>query len=440
MNVEQHILRLVNAGDQDLDLFRSALAPRVLPHNERSWFMDRAYFLYIAFVRLARSARRPASPRSRTVVYDPSAPRDEAVRRARAYFVAQHFGREVDFFAADLLKGEGGTREMTARERRAARRWRLAARYCAVAALFDRSRRYRWWGDVFASIHTFAQALDQVDAAFVFLFFDRRSYAVATFLSRHTAVATHAVFQSMPLYGNQRHLHVPITAVVTSKVNLPEVEYFSAEGSFKARDTVYRSQEHLLERSTLTPAPPVYDIGFFATGDWARIDGTYWAVDLEKARAGAYRGNVYEQHSERILGWLVDYALSRRRTLRIYMHPYERRILHDHGIEPPYRGVADGELVTIDDKPGNSRGSHFEPDVAVALRSGTIWERIDLGLDRSFMYVYEDRSLGNLLPEAVGEYRHNLFDSREELYAKLDDCFGVATPEGATTEGSRTGE
>jgi len=425
VNVEQRIMCLLNAGGRDLDLFARALAPRDLPHNERSWLKDRAYFLYIAFVRLGRSARVPASPTARAVVYDPSA-RDGGVRAARARFIQEHFGRDADFVLADLLKGEGGPRRMTPRERRASRRWRWRARSCAVAALFDRSRRYRWWGDVFNTVHSLAQALDQVDTAFVFLMFDRRSYAVATFLARHTAIKTHAVFQSMPLYGNQRFMHVTLTAVVTSRVNVPELHYFGKAGWFKASEVLYCSGEHLTERAELAPAPPIYDIGFFATGDWARIDGKYWAVDVEKARAGVYRGNVYEQYSERVLGWLADYARSRRRTLRLYMHPYERRLLHDHGIQPPYRGIADGELITIDDRPGHSRGSHFEPNVAVALRSGTIWERIDLGLLRSFMYDYDDPSLGNVLPEALGPYRNNLFGSREELYAKLDECLGVA--------------
>lgn len=420
-------MRLLNAGSEELELFARALEPRDLPHNERSWLRDRAYFLYIAFVRLGRAARAPGAPRTRAVVYDPSA-RDASVRAARGEFLQEHFNLEADCIVNNMVEG-GGARQVSPGELREARLWRFRARCCAVAALFDRSRRYRWWGDVLATVHTLAQCRDQFDAAFVFLMFDRRSYAVATFLARHTAAKTHVVFQSMPLYGNQRYLHVPVTAVVTSKVNIPEVETFRKKGWFRGRETLYRSGEYLGERQRIAPAPPSYDIGFFATGDWARIDGKYWAVDIQGVRAGAYRGNVYERCSERVLGWLVDYARSRGRTLRIYMHPYERRLLSEHGIEPPYRGLADGGLVTIDDRPGHSRGSHYEADVAVALRSGTIWERIDLGLERSFMYAYDDPSLGNVLPEALGEYRRNLFGSRQELFEKLDACLlGPATP------------
>ncbi|MGO8683496.1 MAG: hypothetical protein ACLQUT_02790 [Thermoleophilia bacterium] len=424
MNVERRLLRLMNAGDQDIELFQRALAPRVLPnHGPRTWLFDRAFFLYITVVRMARAAAVPAAPSSRAVVYDPGA-RDETRRANRAYFIHEYFGEEVDFLLTDLLKGAGEARTMTVGERLAARRWRWRARRAALASFLDfSSRRYRWWGDVFSTVHTFAQALEQIDKAYIGLPYDRRSYVLATWLQRHTAIKPFIIFQSMPLYGNQRDLHVPVTVILTSKVNIPEVNYYIEQGHFKAGEVLYRSQEYLLERVGIEPAPPLYDIGFFSTGDWARVDGTYWAVDLEKVRQGAYRGNIYEAQSMRVLEALVDYARSRRRTLRIYLHPYERRLLNDEGIEPPYKGLADGQWVTIDERPGNSRVAHYEPDVAVALRSGTIWERIDLGLDRSFMYVYEDLSLGNLLPEAMGEYQRNLFRSVGELFAKLDECF-----------------
>lgn len=424
MNVERRLLRLMNAGDQDIELFQRALAPRVLPnHGPRTWLFDRAFFLYITVVRMARAATVPAAPSRRAVVYDPGA-RDETRRANRAYFIHEYFGEEVDFLLTDLLKGAGEARTMTVGERRAARRWRWRARRAACASFLDfSSRRYRWWGDVFSTVHTFAQALEQIDKAYIGLPYDRRSYVLATWLQRHTAIKPFIIFQSMPLYGNQRDLHVPVTVILTSKVNIPEVNYYIKQGHFKAGEVLYRSQEYLLERVGIKPAPPLYDIGFFSTGDWARVDGTYWAVDLEKVRQGAYRGNIYEVQSMRVLEALVDYARSRHRTLRIYLHPYERRLLNDEGIEPPYEGLADGRWVTIDERPGNSRVAHYEPDVAVALRSGTIWERIDLGLDRSFMYVYEDLSLGNLLPEAMGEYQRNLFRSVDELFTKLDECF-----------------
>jgi hypothetical protein len=356
------------------------------------------------------------------VFYEVAA-RSAKVRAAKTSFVRAHFDEDVDFLLTHDLKGRGGLRRMTVRERRMARAWRRRARIAALATLLDPGRRYRWWGHVFAAINTLAQAVDQYDVAYVSKPWDRRCYCIATFLQRHTRAEVRLVYQSMPLYGVQRRLHVPVTAVVTSRVNVPEAEYFRAAGDFLAARIVYRSGEFIDERAALVPRCPEYDLGFFASGDWAREDGLVWARDIDQVRAGAYCGNVYARLAQQVLEGLADYATSRQRTLRIYMHPYERRLLHEHGIEPPYRGLADGTLVTIDDRPGNSRDAHYEPDVAVALRSSSIWQRIDLGLERSFIYAFEDPGLGNVLPEALGEYQRNVFRSVPELVAKLDACF-----------------
>jgi len=429
VNAERFILRLINGGDRDIGLFQAALADRDLPQRgARSWLVDRASLLSTVFVGLQRArARRPASPAQRAVFYDTVATK-EPVRRARASFARVHFGDDVDFLLTHRLKGQSAARRETLHERRFARAWRRRARVAALATLLDPRDRYRWWGHVFATINSFAQAVDQYDTVYVANPYDRRSYVLATFLCRHTSAQVRIVYQSVPLYGNQRRLHIPVTAVVTSKVNVPEAEYFRGRGEFRAAEIVYRPGMFVDERAALEPRPPVYDLGFFASGDWAREDGLYWARDIAQVRAGAYRDNVYERYASTVLEALVEYARSRRRTLRIYMHPYERTLLHEHAIEPPYRGLADGEIVTIDDRPGNSRDALYEADVAVALRSSTIWQRLDLGLDRSFTYVYEDRSLGTVLPEALGQYQANVFRSVEELYAKLDACFaGTAT-------------
>ena len=427
MNAERLILRIVDGGKEDLDAFQAALADRDLPlRGPRSWLLDRAGLLYTVFVGLLRAeARRPASPATRSVFYELGAQREQ-VRKAKTSFARTHFDEDVDFLLTHRLKGRGGPRRMTVHERRLSRGWRRRARIAALATLLDPCRRYRWWGHVFAAINTLAQAVDQYDVVYVTKPWDRRCYCVATFLQRHTSAEVRVVFQSMPLYGTQRRLHVPVTAVVTSKVNVPEAEYFRAAGEFRAAEIVYRSGEFVDERAALVPSSPLYDIGYFASGDWAREDGLIWARDIEQVHAGAYRGNVYERYAQQVLEALVEYATLRQRTLRIYMHPYERRLLHEHGIEPPYRELADRALVTIDDRPGNSRDAHYEADVAVALRSSTIWQRIDLGLERSFMFAFEDPALGNVLPEALGEYQRNVFRSIPDLFAKLDTCFAEA--------------
>ena len=422
-DVERRLLRLVNGRDDDLGDFLAALAPRELPvAGPPGWFDDRLRFLHSAFVRLHRMARRPYAPGADAVFYDVGA-RKPDLREMRRYWVREYFDCDVDFVVADRLPGGGEPLRLSWRERRAAWRWRRRARLAALAACADfSSRRYRWWGQTLLTIHALAQNQDHLRRLFVGRLYDRRSYVVATWAARHTAMAPVLVFQSSPLAFNQSRLHLDLPVVVTSKVNLPEVDYFRARGTFLSTDVRYCPQEYLVERRDLMPAAPRYDIGFFASGDWARREGRYWGP-IEQVRAGRYRGNVYEEHAERVLAALAAYARAHARTLRIYLHPYERRLVNDHGIQPPFRELADGELVTIDDAPGTSRGAVYECDVAVALRSSTIWERIDLGLERSLIYVFGDPTLDNFVPESLGPYRANLFHSTDELETKLDTLF-----------------
>lgn|GEM_PF-1834003 len=421
LDVDHRLLRFVNGRHDDLDHFLRAIAPRDLPlPGSRPWYDDRLRFLYSAFVRTHRVARRPFAPAADALFYDVGAFRPE-LREMRRFFVREYFGEEIDFVLGDRFPGGGAPRSLTRRERYAARRVRWLARVAALAACFDFSRRrYYWWGTILLTLHAHAQVCDHVRRVYVGRMYDRRAYIVATYLARRAGVRPVLVYQSSPLAYNQRELHLDVPVVLTSKVNLAEVEYFQKMGWFKATEIEYRPQEYLVERVRLRPGPPVYDIGFFASGDWARHEGKYWALDIAAVRAGEFRSNPFEAHAEQVLAALVDYARSRGRTLRIYLHPYERVLWNEHHIDPPFRSIADGRYVTIDDAPGTSRDAVYECDVAVALRSSTIWERIDLGLVRSLLYVYDDPALDNVLPESLGPYQANLFHSTAELEATLD--------------------
>jgi hypothetical protein len=430
LDVDGLLLRYLNRRRDDHEAFLAALAPRELPlPGPAGWFEDRSRFLHAAFVRLHRAARHPYSPCAAAVSYDVGA-REAQMRAMRRYFVREYFGEEIDFLLADKLPGEGPARPLSPCERSRARRWRALARLAALGACLDfSSRRYGWWSDVLSTIHAWAQASDRIARVYVGRLYDRRSYVMATFFDRHTSLRPVLIYQSQPMAFNLSRLHLEVPVALTSRVNLPEVEYFREQGWFKASDVRYCPHEHLIELADMQPTEPVYDIGFFASGDWARLDGRYWGP-IERVRAGAFRGNPFEVRADRVLAALVDYARSRRRSLRIYLHPYERWLINEHGIQPPFRDLADGELVTIDDAPGSSRGSFHECDVAVALRSSTIWQRIDLGLDRSLIYTFGDPAADHFLAESLGPYRANLFGSVEELEAKLDRLFEHRAPRG----------
>lgn len=429
MRVEQLILRWLNAGDADIDLFARALQPRELPdYGPGRWFVDRARFLYTMFV-TARRMSAANDPSTAAIYYDPAITWDPKILEYRETFLEHHYAEKADpvLGSKGVLAG-GPSRSLSRTERQLAARWARRGRIAAVLSFLDWSpRRYYWWGGVLLDVQALCRIADSIDHAYVFRLYDRRSYCVGTFLRRNLTDDVRFIYQGMPLWFNQRTLHVPVTAVVTSKVNEPEVRWFAEQGYFKASSFEYRSQEFVLDRLQVAPSDPIYDIGFFASGDWARRgNGRYWSSDIEAIRRGDYRGTTFEKAAEAVLAALVDYAKQHGRTLRIYLHPYERMLIAEHGIQPPFRHYEDGKLVTIDDLPGTSRGSVYEPAVAVAVRSSTIWERIDLDLNDSFIYAFGDDELDNFNPESLGQYRRNTFFSTGELAEKLDAVFGAA--------------
>ena len=241
------------------------------------------------------------------------------------------------------------------------------------------------------------------------------------------------VYQNIPLYRNCRHLHFHVPVVLTSKVNLAEAEYFGRLGLFNPSEIVYKSQEFALDVADLKPAAPVFDIGFFSSGEWARKGGLYQSDDVEAIRAGAFADNEYarmaEEHRRRARARTFANGVSRCASTRIH---WRRRLRAEHGIEPPYARLVDGRAVTLDESGENSRRKIYEPRVAVSLQSSFIWERLDLGLDASFIYEWSDAERNPFSRPALGPYARNLFRDLDELRSELDEALLAPQPRAAS--------
>jgi len=362
------------------------------------------------------------------VAFDPAAGR-ERMRAYRSFFVERYFEQPVDFV------GRGQIRAASAR-RGPWLRWYLFGILAGLAAFLDfGERRYMWWGMVLADVQAYVRVVRDLETVYCFGLYDRRPYVLAAYLARHTRTRVVLVYQNIPLYRNCRHLHLRVPVVLTSRVNLPEAEYFRSQGLFKPSEIVYKSQEFVLDFADLEPSAPIVDIGFFSSGEWARMGGLYQSDDAEAIRAGGFADNEYARTSETIAAALAVYAREHGLTLRIYPHPLERRLRNEHGILPPYAALADGQSVTIDESGESSRRKIYEPRVAVSLQSSFIWERLDLGLDASFIYEWGDAEKNPFLREALGPFVDNLFRDADELAAKLDRVFA---PESRRTPSRET--
>jgi hypothetical protein len=418
VDLQAIVNRAVNGGDDQLELMTEALRVRVLPGaGPRSWWRDRLRFLVSATVTTLRQARREAPLLSSPVAACSPGNGDARAREVRSFFLRHHFGLESD------CVGRGAQRRSRRRSSPAWWLWWARGVGWALLGLADWSeRRYTWLGGALVDMQLFKRLEGELEQVFLFAFYDRRQYLLLTFLARHTHVTATAVYQNIPLARNCRHLHVEVPVVLTSKVNLSEVDYYRAHGSFRPLSVTYASQEYALDTHDLAPHAPLYDIGYYSSGEWARREGLYQARpgDLERVRRGDFADNPYARAADVQIAALVAYARKEHRTLRIYPHPLERALLRS-GMAPPYAELADGVTVSIDGGgEETSRRTVYDARVAVSLQSSFIWERLDLGLDDSYLHEFPDPAMNAFERAALGRYARNVCPTSDDLIAKVD--------------------
>ena len=415
-DLQRLVERTVNGGDERLELMADALRVRALPiAGPRRWWRDRLQLLGSATITTLRIARADAPFLTQATVACFPGSGEAGARDMRAFFLSHHFGVTSDCLGRQTW-------------RRPRRRppldwwlWWLRGVGWGLLGLADWSeRRYAWLGGALVDMQLFKRLEGELEQVYVFALYDRRQYLLLTFLARHTRLAVTAVYQNIPLARNCRHLHVPVPVVLTSLVNLAEADYYRAQGSFLPAAVTYASQEFALDTHDLRPHEPLYDIGYYSSGEWARREGLYQVADVAAVRRGEFAGNPYARAAAVQLEALAAYAHREHRTLRIYPHPLERRLMRS-GIQPPYAALLDGETVTIDDgDDATSRRTVYDSRVAVSLQSSFIWERLDLGLDDSFLHEFADPAMNVFERAALGRYAANVCRGSDELIAKVD--------------------
>jgi hypothetical protein len=417
IDATRFVAQALNRGDDKI--MDRALETRGLPSpGPASWIVDRFGFLATAVVTPWKRRLAPASPLAGdAVVYDVSV--TESYRQHRRSFVRRHFGEDVDFVGR-------WEERVPAHGRGPWMRWYWLGVFAAIMAFADwSSRRHRWLGGLLLDVQSFARALPGTRRAYVFGLHDRRPYLIATYLAKHTRIEVVPVFQNIPLYRNCRYFHLGVPVVLTSRVNVPEVEYYGEQGIFLASMATYAGGEYASDTSQVLPAGPVFDIGFFSSGEWARAGGLYQTTDIEAVRRGDFADNAYARQAEALLEALATHVRTRGLTLRIYPHPMERRLMNENGIQPPYARLDDGGEVTIDRDGGDSRSKVHEARVAISLQSSFVWERLDLGIEDTFVFAFADQDMNAFLPESLGRYRSNVFTSEADMLAKADAALGL---------------
>lgn len=127
-----------------------------------------------------------------------------------------------------------------------------------------------------------------------------------------------------------------------------------------------------------------YDIGFFSSAFWARKDGLYANYNLEALKENRYKNNIYSKRESIILENILKLSKKYNLSMKIYLHPYEKKLISKYNIYPPYWDLISKEYREEDDFLGSN--DFFEAKVGVVLQSSIFYDRWD---DNLFTLCYQ---------------------------------------------------
>jgi hypothetical protein len=157
--------------------------------------------------------------------------------------------------------------------------------------------------------------------------------------------------------------------------NLYQEEYksFKQTGWIKDKNVTYSigGNEFLITNKVVNTFK--YDIGFFSSAYWARRDGLYADNNIIALKNSIYVNNLYSKREIIILKNIIKISKKYKYKLKIYLHPYEKRLINKYNIYPPYWDLINLESLSTDISLGSN--NFYEPKVAVLLQSSIFYDR-----------------------------------------------------------------
>jgi hypothetical protein len=262
----------------------------------------------------------------------------------------------------------------------------------------------------------------------VVLFF---AFYPQTFLSAFAASAIaddyHPIIVSSNsiLFENNRYLHLPQADLkVCSKVLVPETQSYQKMGWMTLRSVELWGLEEVDRLDTIPVSAPSIDIGLYSSGFWARTANGWRVGDLDRIRAGEFVENRWYQVFAGMLQTVAELKQAHPQLrVKVYLHPYERHLHKQHGIDPPYLGLVRENGFEIEFEGKDSLTLFYEPKIGLSSQSTIVFDRLHYGLEAFYYSGKEDWMPINAA--YLGEYRNNGFQDLGELRKKLEACLSA---------------
>lgn len=115
---------------------------------------------------------------------------------------------------------------------------------------------------------------------------------------------------------------------------------------------------------------PNIDIGFYSSAYWARKDGLYANYNIAALKEDKYKNNIYAKREIIIMNNVIKIAKKNGFSFKLYLHPYEKALIKNHGIYPPYWDKIDLKIVETEEL-----NNINEVKLGVLLQSSIFYDR-----------------------------------------------------------------
>ena len=139
--------------------------------------------------------------------------------------------------------------------------------------------------------------------------------------------------------------------------------------------------------------------------------------DYEGIKALKYSDNSFHKDFLDVLNEVISLKEKYNFRVKLYLHPYERMLLHEYKITVPYLNQLIEAHIDIDDSAGRSIDKLYECKIGVSLFSTIIADRWEYDLKGVIYYTENYKEF--ICPQYMGKYRNCIYTSVHELEEKI---------------------
>lgn len=398
-------------------LFRK---PKELKVGTIAFLADRLYvgvfllFFPVIFLLLLRKKK------AENFIYEPSRQSQSGIKMRKEY-ISHYFLNDCDIYKVDNVSG---TKVYISFEHLVHKimstffLWLLSVKAFVVAFCVRRKWPSRMCIRLIITLLNAIWTEKENNSIYCFKIYNIVSYLTAVLSSRLAPENSYVFVGGNSYFMKGRYFYAPrVSLCVCAKYQIDEIETYRKLKWIIVKDAFYKGLEEYSIYKNLKHGKITYDIGVYSSGWWARKDGLLRVSDYEGIKALKYSDNSFHKDFLDVLNEVISLKEKYNFRVKLYLHPYERMLLHEYKITVPYLNQLIEAHIDIDDSAGRSIDKLYECKIGVSLFSTIIADRWEYDLKGLIYYTENYKEF--ICPQYMGKYRNYIYTSVHELEEKI---------------------